>query len=303
MEEHNATYRARPTTLSLLGALLIILIGGVLTGLATAVIGSFFYIVLVFPLGMGIAGGKIVSVAVRVAKFKSAGQLLLVSVLTALVIYGSFHYSRYVALQVRMTLELAPSMGEYSTTEKLEIGKIFVDAALKEETGYPGFLGYMLYKAGSGISIGRFYSQNRLNLTSLLAWLYWILEFGIILWITRSMGKKEMQVPVCENCGRRYRKEKHLGGTTPANEPLLLDLLKRNEMIELGQLIVKDAGLPSVELYMQRCEACGKSTAYILVRRASLGVKGYVQLSDVSKTTLRPQDSALFLQQLSFETN
>ena len=71
-------------------------------------------------------------------------------------------------------------------------------------------------------------------------------------------------------------------------------------MTELGKLIVKDAGLPSVELYMKRCEDCGQSTSLITVRRAALGAK-VVVLSDVSKATLPPRDSTLFLQQLKFE--
>ena len=49
------------------------------------------------------------------------------------------------------------------------------------------------------------------------------------------------------------------GRTVPANESLLLDLLQRNDVAELAQLIGKDAGLPSLELYMLRCEAAVKA--------------------------------------------
>ena len=142
--------------------------------------------------------------------------------------------------------------------------------------------------------------ENRLQLIGVLTWLYWALEFGLILWIMGGFLKDQQRVLHCEACGRRLGREKHLGGTLPANEPLLLDLLKRRDVTELGKLLVKEAGLPSVELYMQKCEACGQSTSVITVRRAALGTKGVV-LSDVSKATLPPQDSTLFLQQLQFE--
>jgi hypothetical protein len=237
-----------------------------------------------------------------VARVWQKRQVTLLFVLATLVVYGTFHYGRYSIFQLGTWLELASSEAAQSTGAEVnfKVAKVFADYALKEETGHPGFLGYMLYRAENGISIGKFYSQNRLELTGILAWLYWILEFGLILWIMDGMAKSHLRRPHCETCGRSLGREKHLGGTTPANEPLLLDLLRRQDLTGLGQLLVKDAGLPSVEVYMRKCEACGQSSSVITVRRASLGTKGVV-LDDVSKATLPPQDSMLFLQQLQFE--
>jgi hypothetical protein len=196
----------------------------------------------------------------------------MLSALTAVMIYGTFHYGRYVFFQVQAWLELSSSAAAQSAGQvSLRVAKAFVDYALKEETGRAGFLGYMLYRAKSGVSIGKFYSQNRLNLTFAFAWLYWILEFGVIAWITTGVARSALRIPRCDACGRRLGREKHLGGTLPANEPLLLDLLKRRDVTELGKLIVKDAGLPSVELYMRKCETCGHSTSLITVRRAAPG--------------------------------
>jgi hypothetical protein len=299
--EANTTTSRTPTILSLLAAMLIIVIGGWLVGIAVAVVGSFFYLVIVFPIGMGFAGGKIASAATEVSRLRRTWQLVLLSALTAVMIYGAFHYGRYVFFQVQAWLELSSSAAAQSAGQvNLRVAKAFVDYALQEETGHAGFPGYMLYRAKSGLSVGKFYSQNRLNLTSVFAWLYWVLEFGAILWITNSMAKSVLRLPRCEACGKRLGRERHLGGTLPANEPLLLDLLKRHDVTELGKLIVREAGLPSVELYMQNCEACAKSTSFITVRRARLGSRGVV-LSDISRATLPPQEGTLFLQQLSFE--
>ena len=121
-----------------------------------------------------------------------------------------------------------------------------------------------------------------------------------MLWITKGGVKDYQRAPHCEACGRRLGKERHLGGTLSANEPLLLELLGRGDLAGLGEMLVKDAGLPSVELYLRRCEACGQGNSLLTVRRASPGAKGVV-LSDVSKASLPARDSALFLQQLSFE--
>ena len=301
MEANTAATR-KPTVLSLLAALLILVIGGGLVGMTVALVGTFFYLVVVFPIGMGFAANMAAGPAARAARLRETRQVLAVFVLTALVVYGAFHYGRYFIFQLRTWLELASSdAAQSSGTEiNLAVAKVFADYALKEETGHTGFLGYMLYRAKSGISIGKFYSENRLSLNGILAWLYWIAEFGLILWIMQGGVKDYKRAPYCEACGKRLGRERHLGGTSPANEPLLLDLLGRQDLTGLGQLLVKDAGLPSVELYMRKCDACGQSSSFLIVRRASLGTKGVV-LSDISKATLPPQEGKLFLQQLSFE--
>lgn len=295
----NNTAPSRIQIVPLLGGLLLIVTGGWLTGMAAGLVGSIFTIALVFPAVMGVAAGWLVSRAVKWIGVRDARQVVLLSVLAAVVVYGTCHYGRYVALQLRTWLELSSSVARKAD---LQVAKVMVDYALEEETGYSGLPGYMLYKAETGISIGRFYRQSRLALTSLFAWLYWALEFGIILWIAKLLGEMQARRPRCECCGKWYiGRERHLGGTAPANESLLLDLLRQKDVAGLGQLIEKDAGLPSLELYLQRCEACGEGAATITVHRAELGARGAVVLSQVSKATLPPGYGARFLNQLRYE--
>jgi hypothetical protein len=299
METNTVTSRLKAITIFPV-AILILLFGGAATGITTAVVGNFFYIALVFPLAMGFAGGNALTTAIQLAKIRKASHLLLMSALTAMIIYGMYHYGRYVGLQVQTSLEMFSGLTPATDDENLKVAKAFVDYALKQETGHPGFTGYMLYKAQQGVSLGRFYSSNRVHLGSLLTWLYWTLEFGIILWVVVIMGKKQTRIPLCESCGSRFGREKHLGGTVPANESLLLDLLERRDFIELGKLLERNADLPSTELYMQGCEACGKSSSHLTVRRAFRSSKGSLQFTDMLKTTLQPKDNMLLSQQLRF---
>ncbi len=113
-----------------------------------------------------------------------------------------------------------------------------------------------------------------------------------------SIGKHEAQVPICEVCGSRLGKEQHLGGTTTANETLLLDLIHRRDFVELGRLIEKNEDLPSTEIYLQKCETCEKGSFRIMVRRAFQNTRGAVQLTDISNMTLPPADSVLLSQEL-----
>jgi hypothetical protein len=127
-----------------------------------------------------------------------------------------------------------------------------------------------------------------------------MLELGLVTWLALTIGRSSREVPVCEACGRRLSREKHLGGTVPANEALLLELVRRHDLQTLGHLLEKDAGLPSVEVYLRRCEACRQGPGRLTVRRATLGSRG-VQLADLAESPLGPGDSALFLAGLRFE--
>jgi hypothetical protein len=286
------------------GALLVVLAGGAAVGLLAAGVGSLLYLALVFPAAMGFAGGLIAIRAAGVANARRTAELLALAALTALVLYGSFHYGRYLVLQLQSAFLVSARVPDAGLSEKMLLGRILLDRVLQEETGQAGFVGYMRYKAQGGISLGRFYSENRLALRGALAWLYWALEFGLVLWITWTMARGETPVPVCEGCGRRFGPEKHLGGTSPANQAVLLELLGRGDLAGLGGLLQQEAGLPSLELYLQRCEACGGSGPSLLtVRRAEMGTRGMLALSDVSQARVAPGEEARFLSQLRYQVD
>ncbi len=283
--------------------MILTVLAGLILGITFAVIGSFFYIVFIFPLVMGFAGSRILADAIHRAKIRRTDQVILLSLLMAITIYGTYHYGRYVVFQVRTSLEMFPSLSAATEDKNLKVTKAIVDYALEQDTGHSGFIGYMLFRAKEGVTIGRFYRSSRLNLGPILTWFYWMLEFGIVLWIPISTGKKLIGMPFCETCGNWYGKEKHLGGTNRANETILLDLIKQKDFIQLGKLIEKNAELPSVEMYLQSCEICNKSNSHLVVRRAFRGSKGGLQFSDELQTVLQTRDSTQLLNQLRFIEN
>ena len=114
-------------------------------------------------------------------------------------------------------MELASSVAERGSDVKIDArtSRVITDYALKEETGHTGFPGYMLYRAKIGISIGKFYSENRLQLTGLLAWLYWAAELGLVLYIVKGGVKDYAKAPYCEACGKRLGRERAFGRHGP----------------------------------------------------------------------------------------
>jgi hypothetical protein len=197
-------------------------------------------------------------------------------------------------------MEIFSGLSEATEEENLQVTHAFLDYALEEETGHSGFLGYILYEAKEGATIGRLFRSSSINLGPVLTWLYWLLEFGIILGVTIQKGKKVIGMSFCEACGNWYGSEKHLGGTASANEAFLLDLIRQKDFTGLGTLIEKNAELPSLEVYFQGCQVCGKSQSQLVVRRAFQSGKGGLQFTNAAQTILQPNESVLLLNQLSF---
>jgi hypothetical protein len=286
---------------------LLVVVWGLMIGFAVGVFSHLFYILFLIPLAMGIGSGWGIADAVKRLKLRTTSYLVFLSLLSAVVIYGSFHYTRYLGFLVGVSIEMSEELPEATGEEKLLVAKAFADYALQEETGHSGFVGYMLYRAQEGVSVGRFYRSSRTNLGPILTSLYWILEFGIILYVTYLMGKGALTgrrmltgAAVCESCGSRLSGEKHLGGTATANESFLLDLIRQKDFTGMGKLMEKNAEVPSLEVYYQGCGVCGKSPSHLVVRRAFQTAKGSLQFTDAAKTLLQPDESALLLSQLSF---
>jgi hypothetical protein len=157
----------------------------------------------------------------------------------------------------------------------------------------------VLYEAQEGITLKRPLRITGLHLGTLLTWLYWLVEFGIILGLTIQMGSMVISKPVCESCGSPYGSEKHLGSTASANESRMLALIRQKDFAGLGKLMEPEAGVPSLELYFQGCQVCGKSPSRLVVRRAFQSTKGALQFKDTTRMVLQPAESALLLQQVS----
>ena len=206
---------------------LLSLFGGVIAGLAFGIVGTFIYLILVFPVMMGSIGGYIINENAKYTKTRNQNFIVLVSFITVLALYVSFHFMRYISLQGMTALQV---FGDFSD-KSLEAAKVVIEYALKKETGQSGFIGYILFRAKEGVSIGRIFSSTRLNLGPIFTWIYWPIEIGIIAFITVSTGKKVVKKPFCQSCNSWYTEQKHIGGISASKETELLDLIRQREFL------------------------------------------------------------------------
>ena len=292
--------RWRGSAAALVIMTLLLMIWGLLAGFVAGAFSHLFYLGFILALALGFSGGKAMMDAGEQIKFRTVSQVVLVSVLAVVATYGMFHYTRYLGFIVDISFKMFGGFSEAIEGENLGLAKVFADYALKEETGFSGFAGHVLYEAQEGITLKRPLRITGLHLGTILTWLYWLVEFGIILGLTIQMGSMVISKPVCESCGSPCGSEKHLGSTASANESRVLALIRQKDFAGLGKLMEPDSGLPSLEVYFRGCEVCGGSGSRLLVRHAFQGEKGMLQFKDATQTALQPAESISLLKQLRF---
>lgn len=169
--------------------ILIMTFVGVLIGVIASIVSNLIYLVFLFPIGIGFLGAMSINKTVKKAKIWKPFQGMLLGAFMALVIYGVYQYSNYLTFRMllinQMNLEMLQAIGKMD----FEVANVFADYALKEETGYSGFIGYVIFTAAQGLSMGKVFSTNNVNIGPFLTWLYWLAEFGLIVWITSAAGK------------------------------------------------------------------------------------------------------------------
>lgn len=276
------------TVFSSLAFVLLSILGGFFIGFAAGAIGTFVYLVIVFPIIIGFSGGKMITDNAKFTKTRNASLIIITSVLMALVIFGAIFYARFLGFQVTTSLIAFKGLSD----ENLRAANVFVDYALEKETGHPGFVGYVLYKADQGVSIGRVFRSNALNLGPIVTWLYWLVELGIIGFITVFMSRDISKKPFCETCNSWYPGKKHIGGIPAVKELEIMNLIKLNDYSGVGQALEENADVPSTEFYLQSCPTCEKSFSSLSVTKVR-SVNGKLTFTDLLNTTLTPGQSKM----------
>lgn len=260
--------------------------------------GYFIYLIFVFPIIMGIIGGRIVTENANYTKPRSLNFVIFTSILTAIALYGGFHYGRYIVFMASLIFQLS---GDFSD-KSIEAGKVFAEYALGEETGYSGFVGYLLYKAQQGVSIGRIFSSNKLNLGPIFTWFYWLIEFGVIGFITINTRKQILKKPFCEHCNSWYTGKTHIGGVPVSKETEVLNLMGQKDFKNVGTILEENPESPSLEFYLQSCKTCNTSTSFLSIALVKF-INGKLVSKDISETALTPNQKNFLVEEIKFLKN
>jgi hypothetical protein len=238
-----------------LGLLLLFLCatGGAITiGAIAFGVSKTVYLVLLFPLLMGLAGGCLNLWAIGQGKIRNPGVATISGLLTGLVIYGVFLYGGYMLYRSE---KIGWAEGA-SSLEKAEVAAD-LDRSIVDNTGHPGFLGYLHQQSKNGLVIvGKKNSDSPpIVVKDRGVWLNWAIELLTICGITTLMSRWRVLAPFSEMTDRWFNRADRLGTIAKADidqARTVLDEGRLEDFIALvqikGQLV---AG--GWEVHFKRC--------------------------------------------------
>ncbi len=211
------------------------------------------YLVLLFPLLMGLAGGGLNLWAIGRGKIRNPWMATISGLVTGLVIYGVFLYGGYLLYRSE---KIGWAEGA-SPTERAEVAAD-LDRSIVDNTGHPGFLGYLHQQSKSGVVIvGKKHGDSPpIIVKDRGVWLNWAIELLLICGITTLMSRWRVSAPFSEIANRWFNRADRLG--TIAKKDIdkarsILDEGRLEDFIALvqikGQLV---AG--GWEVHFKRCD-------------------------------------------------
>lgn len=274
------------------GCLLMILFGlagGLLAGGLVFGISRIIYLIILFPIGMGMAAGYLIAKAVRVGKVRHAGVAALAAVGTGLLIYGAFWVGEYLAFRSEVREFIMEEMvAEFGESDALAANQI-VDRFLEEEVGSGGVGGFVLLSAREGMELGRIGRGQMLNIGQTLTWIYWLVEIVIIAAVAAGIAMDEAGRPFCTTHDRWYERNKLVGGVVVEQANTAMQLLQTGQYTELGNLLNPKAPAPGLAFYAASCRDCVSSDPVLTVAALSLDSRNRVKSKDLTKRPVSAQ--------------
>jgi hypothetical protein len=269
--------------------LLTAIVGGLALGGFAATLSRLVWLIVLFPLGLGLLAGVLLSKVVLRHKVRSPIVSMAAALLMAIMIYAAFHYVDYQTFKFELDQIIVAQQGLRDPAARDQA----LDGFLAQTTGYRGFFGYLKFTAQEGISIGHFDSSQTYTLNEPLTWLYWVVEFGIIIAMAIAGVLDDAKKPFCEDCNRWYQSGEHLGSVATSNATQFIELVQTGNMRQARMLMGHDNGMsPSLEVYIQRCPREYEHASVLAVRSTAFDAKGNMRFKDILEAMITPHEMA-----------
>lgn len=293
MKPYQPSLAVPPTGLLIL--LLAVLLGGAAIGALAALLSNLVYVIILFPIGMGWLGGKLVAGAVRMGKIRNPGVAIGAGILIALVIYAAMWATEFIKFknaQTAIVLNTNPQAGQIEVDRQ-------IDLILTSTTGQAGFVGFVLFEDQNGVAVIQIPGLGvaLFNLGATFTWVYWLIALLLIAWLAVEIGREPAYQPFCETCNRWHGQEQLLGTVGAKRSKEVIDLIEGAQFLKLGEELQTNPSLPNVGVFLAQCGAdCVDGDAFLAVRSQVRSSRGNATATDLVTGLITPAQTADVLQ-------
>ncbi len=243
------------------------LVGGAAVGGITYLIALLFYLIILFPIGMGSMGGAIMKWAVQSGKVRNPLVASLFGLLTGLTIFGTVR-----------GLEFMESRHQISQTQTAGASTAANKTPISDQNG----LGV--------VRIGRY---NIKNMGEVGTKIYWLVELAIISYLVISIPRAMAAEAFCESSNDWYHLKTRWGNVEPAAMNRFLVLIKIPHFSEAGALIntqIQKVEAGSLELYTKTVDDSKHQEVLLSINSTMVDKKGQLQIQEVETSILSPTE-------------
>jgi hypothetical protein len=252
-------------------------LGGIVLGGIVYLISELFYIIILFPIGMGFGAGAAVLLGVYGGKVRSPIVAAGFGILAGLIVYGSYRYADYwfgfrgdLREEAEAAFEQPISDAELALLE---------DMLLEAEVGETGFIGYTKLYAREGFSIFNRRtgdSEGGITIKGTMAYLYWAVELAIVVGTAYLTTYGGAQRPFSEHTNEWFRDAAYLATVRSEHVYDVIDLLDQGDITALGdKLTTQAAGVPRIELVV-RASSSATAPYYLAMDQLTAGRRNSV---------------------------
>ncbi len=272
----------------LVGVLLATMIGSLVIGGLVFAVSHLIYLVILFPFMMGALGGAILTLAVKRGKVRSPIFAGLFGLVIGVGIVGVNRFAEYEIdfhNQARDAI-LDEAGGDIPQDQVDE----FIDAVLEDETGSPGFIGYLKYSAQQGTTLSRSTGSSELTLDETGTWVYWGIELLIVMGLSAGMAFKTARQPFNEEADDWYPTGEWIGSVDWKQRKEFYRLLKEGDTLSAFKMVTgTKLSAPRVDIQIQRIPVAPQSNMVLNVKETRLNRKREVT-ADKMKGLLSPTE-------------
>jgi hypothetical protein len=214
-------------------------LAGLLVGMLTSVIEQWIYLIILFPIGMGLIVGVVGNRLVKLGKARSAVVIWPAVAVAGIVTMLGLHYGGY--------LLWLNAFENANQNRGLLIGQ-FANPEM--------FVTYMDLQATAGVTIGHVGhpGDRGINLGYYGSIIYWIVEAGFATGMIFALISAAATAPLCEHC-QSWKKERKLA-RLPGQADMATGSLVDGHLLSLIGAGSRD-GTGDLVVYAYVCPVCG----------------------------------------------
>jgi hypothetical protein len=274
-------------------AIIIILILGTGLGAIMGAISKVYFSIYLLPVFLCIIMGMLLAKVIDQFHVHARLQAILLALLLAGVVFGGFHYTRYLFTRAAAEQEVATKMAASGKGPSSVTPAQVVDLNFKLMTGHKGFIGYVLFMGQQGMSVHDAGSKDSENIGSELTWLYWGAFLLAMVFCNVVVASKSASRPVCPVCGAWMEKAKFMGNLEADREPELVEVLQNGNLRSLKQILKDYCDYPKFVFYLRECNACHRADRLLIIQKAVVTPNGKVQFLNYRSIPLHSRSAAV----------